>query len=133
VVTGSVRMIGWADSGDAVIVARSATPLETGPGEVELLRVSPSNGSEKIATLHEVHADTITLAPDSKSLAFTGRRLDKDDVWTISTNGGDARKVTNNGNTRIFYANLAWSSDGKTIYFDKQEQINTISMFENFR
>jgi len=28
---------------------------------------------------------------------------------------------------------FAWSSDGKIIYFDKQEQVNTISMFEHFR
>lgn len=130
---GSIRMVGWADSGDAVIVARTTGVMDIGPSSVDLLRVSPSSGSQPIASLTDAHADTVTLSPDGKTLAFTGRRNDKDDVWIIPTTGGEARKLTNNGNTRIFYASLAWSSDGKIIYFDKQEQVNTISMFEHFR
>lgn len=130
---GSIRMIGWAGSGDEVIVGRTSGPMKTGPDEVEILRISSSEVVQTIATLRDVYAESITTGPDPGTLAFTGRRLDKDDIWTISTNGGEARKITNNGNTRIFYANLAWAPDGKTIYFDKQEQINTISMFENFK
>jgi serine/threonine protein kinase/tricorn protease-like protein len=133
ILSGSIRMIGWAASGDAVIVARIAGQLKVGPSAVEILRVSESSGTQEIAILEDIHADTLTLSADGKTLAFTGRRNDKDDVWTISATGGEPRKLTNNGNTRIFYANLAWSPDGKVIYFDKQEQVNTISMFENFR
>ena len=130
---GSLRMIGWAGSGDAIFVARTARPMTTEPETVEILRMSSSSGSNTIAVLEDIHADSLTLSADGKTLAFTGRRNDKDDIWTISTAGGEPKKLTNNGNTRIFYANLAWSPAGKVIYFDKQEQINTISMFENFR
>jgi Tol biopolymer transport system component len=126
-------MIGWTASGDEVIVARTAGTMDVVPSSVDLLRVSPSSGSESIVTLQDIHVDTLTLSLDGKAIAFTGRRNDKDDVWTIPTTGGEARRLTNNGNTRIFYANLAWSPDGKVVYFDKQEQVNTISMFENFR
>ena len=74
----------------------------------------------------------MTLSPDGKTVAFTARENDKDDIWTAATNGGEPKKITANGSTRLYYASLVWSPDGKTIFFDKQEQIDTISMFENF-
>jgi hypothetical protein len=48
------------------------------------------------------------------------------------TRGSQPRKVTSNPNSALFLTNLAFSANGKTIYFDKQEETNTISMFENF-
>jgi hypothetical protein len=41
-------------------------------------------------------------------------------------------RITNNSNSRQFLTNLAFGADGKSIYFDKQEELNTISVFENF-
>ena len=128
----TIRMLGWDGSGTEVIIARADALMKTGPIDLEILRVSPS-GQTTIAKLESVYADTLALSRDGNILAFTARRSDKDDVWTISARGGEASKLTSNGNTRIFYSSLAWSPDGSTIYFDKQEQINTISMFENFR
>lgn len=131
VLDGTVRMLGWESATGMMIVAKTPGPMPIGPDDVEILGVAPSKVIRKIATLHAVYADSLTLAPGGGTLAFTARRLDRDDIWTIPTTGGEARKVTNNGNTRIFYANLSWSPDRKMIYFDKQQQINTISMFEN--
>ena len=133
VLTGSVRILGWEATNGQLLVANTPGTVKTGPEEVDILSIASSLVLQKIATLTDVYADSLSLAPGGGTLAFTGRRLDKDDIWIISTTAGEARKVTNNGNTRIFFANLAWSYDRKTIYFDKQEQINTISMFENFR
>jgi len=94
--------------------------------------VSMKGGSQTIATLTDVHADTMTLSPDRLSVAFVARRSDKDDIWVLILKSRETRKITNNGNTRTFYSSLEWSPTGKTIFFDKQEQVNTISMFENF-
>ena len=129
----SIRMLGWNSSGDGLIIARADELMKTGPIDLDIARVSKSLNSQTITRLESVYADTLTMSRDGSMLAFTARRNDKDDVWTVPAKGGDPRRLTGNGNTRIFYSSLAWSPDGKTIYFDKQEQINTISMFENFR
>ena len=75
----------------------------------------------------------MTLSADGKTVAFTARQDGMDDIWTASTNSSEAKKITANRNSKLFFASLEWSPDGKTIFFDKQDQINTISMFENFK
>jgi hypothetical protein len=74
----------------------------------------------------------MTISEDKKSLAFTVRREDKDNIC-VSSPGGEIRIITANNDPKIFYGSLRWSPDGKNIFFDKQEKITTISMFENFR
>ena len=70
---------------------------------------------------------------DGKTLAFVAYGNGRDDIWTVDlTPGAEPKQITFSGSTRVFFANLVFSPDGKTIYFDKQEEVNTISMFENF-
>jgi Tol biopolymer transport system component len=66
-------------------------------------------------------------------IAFTARLNDRDDIFTISTTGGIGKKITSNNDPRVFFGSLVWAPNGKTIYFDKQARVNTISMFENLR
>jgi len=131
--TSSVRLVGWSPSGKDVFVETTDGPMKIGPLDVNIVQISLTGKSKAVASLQDVHADTMTLAVDGATVAFVARRSDKDDVWIMSLDSGRNRKITNNGNTRIFFASLAWSPDSKTIYFDSQEQINTISMFENFK
>ena len=130
--SGSLRLVGWSNSGTDLILQNSSGPMKAGPIDFDLEMVSMKGGSQTIATLTDVHADTMTLSPDRLSVAFVARRSDKDDIWVLILKSRETRKITNNGNTRTFYSSLEWSPTGKTIFFDKQEQVNTISMFENF-
>ena len=68
-----------------------------------------------------------TFSPDSRTLAFVSNRDGKDkemistnqDVWLVSVNGGDAKKVTTNpaaDNTPVF------SPDGKTLAIKSQRR-----------
>ena len=89
--------------------------------------------SRKLFTLEGVYPRTLTISPDGRTLAYTARRDGRDDIWTLAlTRAAEPRKVTSNPNSAFFLTNLAFSANGKSIYFDKQEETNTISMFENF-
>ncbi|MGI8638365.1 MAG: protein kinase domain-containing protein [Pyrinomonadaceae bacterium] len=131
--TASLRLLGWSVSGGEIFLETTDGPMKNIPLNVKLIQVSLSGGNRTITALENIYADTMTLASDGKTAAFTARRNDKDDIWTVSLTRGEAKKITANGNTRLFYASPAFSPDGKTILFDKQDQINTISMFENFK
>ena len=126
--TTGLRLVGWSASGKEIFVETT-----DGPIKVNLVQISLSGENRTITTLENIYINSLTLAADGKTAAFTARRNDKDDIWTVSIPSGETRKITANGNTRLFYASPAFAPDGKTILFDKQDQINTISMFESFR
>jgi serine/threonine protein kinase len=129
--SSSLKLLGWSSTAD-LLVASSAGPMKAPPIDLGLLRISLKGDIQKIADLKSVYAASITLSADGKTIAFTARRDGKDNLWTASAADGSATRVTANGNTNTFFGSPAFSPNGKTIYFDKQEKLNTISMFENF-
>lgn len=130
---GGLRLLGWSASGNEILLEMTDGVMKTTPLDVKLLEVALTGESRTLTVFKNIYADTMTLSADGKRLAYTARQNDKDDIWLTSLPGGEPKKVTANGSTRLFYASPAWSPDGKTIYFDKQEQIDTISMLENFK
>ncbi len=74
----------------------------------------------------------MALSPDGKTVVFTSRHDNKDDIYVASTRTGVLKRITNNNNSRLFYGSRTVSSDGKTIFFVKQEETNIISRLENF-
>ncbi len=126
-----LRLLGWL--GDEILLGMTDGVMKADPLEVKLLRVALTGESRILTIFKNIYADSLTLSADGKRLAFIARQNEKDDLWTDSTAGGAPKKITTNSGKRLYYASPAWSPDGKTILFDKQEKIETISMFENFK
>ncbi len=125
--------MGWSASGNEILLAMTDGIMKSSPLDVKLLEVSVTGDSRVLTVFKNAYASSITLSADGKTLAFTARHDDKDNVWIAAANGGEAKKITANSHSRLFYGSPGWSPDGKTVFFDKQDQINTISMFENFK
>ena len=107
--------------------------IPAAPVPVDVVSVSTNGSSRKLFTLDNTHFRSLTLSPDGKTLAFVAMTNGRDDIWTVPlTAGAEPKQITFNGVTRQFLVNLVFSPNGKTIYFDKQEEVNTISMFGNF-
>jgi Tol biopolymer transport system component len=132
-IANDVRLLDWSASGSEILFQTGDVLMRAGPRTFDLMAISLTGVKRKLMSFTDVYADSLTLSPDAKSVAFVARRNDKDDIWITPLNSYQPLKITNNGQKRMFYANLAWTADGKKIYFDKQEQVNTISMFENFK
>ncbi|MDQ3062451.1 MAG: serine/threonine-protein kinase [Acidobacteriota bacterium] len=130
---GGLRLLGWSALGGELFLEMTDGVMKPDPLDIKLLQVSVGGENRIITTFKNIYADSMKLSADGKMVAFTARQNDKDDIFTAATGGGEAKKITANGNTRLFFGSPAWSPDGKTIFFDKQDQINTISMFENFK
>ncbi|HKP68130.1 MAG TPA: protein kinase [Pyrinomonadaceae bacterium] len=130
--TDSVRLIGW--SNETELVLATVPEMNTAfPMVVNLIAVTTNGSVRKLFTLNDALFRTLNISRDGNTLIYVARNNDREDVWTVSLRDGtQPKQVTFSANSRVFLANLAFSPDGKTIYFDKQEEINTISMFENF-
>ena len=47
--------------------------------------------------------------------------------------GGPAKSLLTSGDSRVYLAAIAWSADGKTIYYGKQSSLTLFSMIDNFK
>jgi Tol biopolymer transport system component len=133
-----LRLLGWSPSGNALIVGVKVRRAKGSSGdEVSLIQIPTGGGNKRliasIASLSGVYSESLDLLPDAHTVAFTSRRDGKDNIWLIRTIGGEARKLTASSDPRVYFSSMAFSPDGKTIYFGKQSQSSLISMIENFR
>ena len=131
--TAELRLLGWSASGSEILLAMTDGLMKSTPLDVKLLEVSLTGSSRVLTGFKSIYARSLTLSSDGKMLAFTARSDDKDNIFITKATGGEPKKLTANSHHRIFYGSPAWAADGKTVFFDKQDQINTISMFENFK
>jgi serine/threonine protein kinase len=129
---GQIRMLGWTSAGE-ILVAMTKGVMRPEPNQVEIVALAPDGTTRNLYSLENVYPATLTLSGDKRIIAFTRRDGELDDIWIAPVRSGSApRKVTNNAVTRQFLTNLTLSPDARTIFFDKQEAVRGISMFENF-
>ena len=54
-------------------------------------------------------------------------------IRIIPVTGGNSRWLAGAGDPNVYLSNLAWSPDGKTIYFGKQTNERLLSIIDSFR
>lgn len=130
--TSSIRLIGWSAAGE-IVVAVSEKLMLPAPMDVDILSLSLTGTGRKISTIQNGYTRTLTMSPNGRAIGFTARNDDRDDIWRMSIMpGGVPRRITANASSQLLLANLAFAADGKTIYFDKQGETKSISIFEKF-
>ena len=131
-----IRLIGWAQSGNDLILASvESSGFEALDKEVSLLSAEIATGRTRpILVLRDTYLFNIHLSPDKKTFAFASHREGKDNIWVMpATGGGEARMVTNNNDSRLYFSSMAWSPDGGSIFFGKQSRYSLLSMLTNFQ
>jgi Tol biopolymer transport system component len=106
---------------------------------------SIKNWQNWLGSLSETYWVNLHLSPNGRSVAFVKASNGRNDIWLVpiyiaprgrpdgGARMGEPRKLTNNGDPSSFFSSLAWSPDGKTIYYDKQTRWNLLMllMIEN--
>ena len=128
-----LHLLGWSASGNEIFLAMTDGVMKVSPLDVKLLEISINGGSRVLTTFKNAYAKSLAFSTEGKTIAFVARQNEKDDIWIAPLGNGEPKKLTANVNMRLFYANLSFSPDDKTILFDKQDQINSISVLENFK
>ena len=129
--TANLRPLGWTADGE-IVLEKSELPMFARPLDITLLRLS-ATGQKRLETVFKnIYVTSMSLSADGKKVVFAARQDDKDNIFVASTANGEVKKITTNGNSKLFYGSPTLSPDGKTIFFDKQEETNIISRLENF-
>src|SRR5262249_11794751 len=129
-----MRLVGWSVSGAELYFASGERKQATFPQEISLLKLPVAGGkATTIARIPAAYLHNIKLSPDRRSLALVSRLDGKDNINLVTISGGRVRQVSRNNDPKVFYSGLAWSPDGKKLFYSKQVNWAFISMVENLR
>jgi Tol biopolymer transport system component len=125
------RLIGWSESDRALHIASTDT-FSSLPPKTILSSVSTADGSiRESAILYQAYFYNMHVSPDGKQIGFAANRDGKDDIWIVPAEKKAGKRVTNNNDANLYFSGLAWSADGKSIYFGKQNRFSLLSIITN--
>jgi Tol biopolymer transport system component len=131
-----LRLVGWSPNGQELIVKsiEGANDASLMPSDVNLFALPlTGKGPRPIARLKATFVHNLQLSPDGKEIAFATRQDEAGSLQVIPASGGDARKIISSNDARVYFSNLTWSPDGKTLYYGKQANWRVISMIDHFK
>ena len=130
-----IRLVGWSPSGSDLILASVEGSGAFGSlKDVTLLQAQlETKKLSELVKLTSIYLFNIHLSIDKKTIAFVANRDGKDNVWIMPAAGGEAKQVTGNNDSRLYFSSMAWSPDNITIFFGKQSRYSLLSMLTNFK
>ncbi len=129
-------LVGWSPSGQQLIVKSvpGKSGLSAGPVDVSLAAMSVRDGRQRsLAQLPATYFQNIKLAPVSDQIAFVTRQDGADSLQVIAATGGATKTILTSSDPRVYFSAIAWSPDGKTIYYGKQSSWTVFSIIDNFK
>ena len=128
-----LRLLGWSQD-EAGLLLATVRSRGASPREVNLIQVSIATGEQRlIAALRSTYLYNIHLSADRRMIAFVSIQDGKDNIWLIPASGGQLKKITANNDPGLYFSSLAWSPDGKALFFGKQSRRSLLSMITNFK
>ena len=126
-----VKLIGWKQPGDNLIIAVPDGSPTANPTKVKLVQISAGNVGTDLALIDAAYFYNIRISPDGQMIAYAAHEDGKDNIRVIS--GGANTKITSNAEPNVYFLGIAWSPDGSAIYYSRQKKTEFISMIENFK
>ena len=128
----TIKLIGWSEN-NLVVAAIPKDTSTAKPADILLTLVMGKNLVKDLASIGAAYFNNIQLSPDGHWIAFAAREDDKDNIRVVSVANGKNTRLIVSIEPTTHISGIAWSPDGKTIYFGKQKSVSTISMIENFK
>jgi Tol biopolymer transport system component len=129
-------LVGWSQSGQELII-KSISGKSSAPGfpvDVSLSAIEIKGGPQRsLAQLKATYFQNIQLAPVRNQIAFVTRSDGADSLQVIPATGGPVKTIMTSNDPRVYFSDLVWSADGKTIYYGKQASWTVLSMIDNFK
>jgi serine/threonine protein kinase len=130
-----IRVLGLIQNESEILFATTVSSGSTNSlTEVSLIGVNLETKKTRVITnLKDTYLYNVHLSNDKKSVAFTANRDGKDNVWVTPIASNQAKQVTNNNDSRLYFSSLSWSTDNNSIFFGKQMRYSLLSMLTNFQ
>jgi Tol biopolymer transport system component len=128
-------LVGYSQDGQELIV-KTISGTDTAPNnpvDVTLSAISLRDGKQRpIGQLPATYFQNIRETSARDKIAYVTRQDGSDSIRVMPPAGGPSRSVLSSSDPRVYFAAIAWSPDGKTIYYGKQASWTLFSMIDNF-
>ncbi len=131
-----LRLVGWSSSGEQLIVKTAEGKKDTLglPVDFDILAInSASKATVPVAKRKAAYFENVALSADGKTLAFVTRLATGDAIQTMTLTILVVKTIASSSESRIYFCNLVFAPDGKTLYYGKQTNSQVISMINNFK
>lgn len=131
-----LRLVGWSPSGNEMIFksVESDTEFQILPANVNIFQIAlDSDVPHLLSTVKDVYFYNIQLSPDRKMLAFAARQNGNSVIQILPLTNETAKTLIGSNDDRVYFSNLSFASDGKTIFYGKQANWQVISMIDKFK
>jgi Tol biopolymer transport system component len=132
----ALRLVGWTSTGRELIVksVESKQELSSSPLDVKLFKIPIAGGEpQSLTTLKSAYFNNIRLSPDLRSIVFVSRPATNDTIQIIGLADKTPRTVIESNDSRVYFSSLAFSPDGKNVYYGKQANWRVITTVNNFK
>jgi serine/threonine protein kinase len=136
-----LRLLGWLSNEQLIVALADRVGGSTSqPTTIRVfsIGIAPTNRQSaptQIGSLTQSYLSSLRLSPSGRVVAFVKTEKDRTDLWLATLNHNrlaQERKLTSNSDPSFYFSSLAWSPDGKTIYYDKQTRWSLLTMVEGF-
>ena len=132
-----LRLLGWSESGRELIVksivgfrGESVRPA----AEVKITAISTTGAEPRVLqTIKDIYFQGMKLSPDGRIAGFVSRTNDSDEIQTLDLTDRTPKAILTSNDTRVYFSSLAFSGDGKTLFYGKQAKWQIISVIDNFK
>ena len=131
-----LRLVGWSSNSEQLIVKSAEGKKDTLglPVDFDIFTINQvSKATLPVAKLKTAYFENVALSPDRRSLAFVTRLPSGDAIQTMAVTNPAVRTIASSSESRIYFCNLVFAPDGKTLYYGKQTNSQVISMINNFK
>ncbi|MBP6821241.1 MAG: hypothetical protein KA368_06835, partial [Acidobacteria bacterium] len=128
-----LRMIGWEENTHFLVGLME--PRRFMLGELALKRLSMAgkdSPQEVIGQALPIYLQSLKLSPDARTLAFTARQNDCDNIWLYSLKTRELTQLTKNTEKHYHLTGLVWLPDGSALCYSKQSTSTVIKAMELF-
>ncbi len=121
-------LLAWSKSGDGVYVGVAQDRY------YDICFVSAEHsGFRRKVRLPSSRRFGVQISPDRRSVVYSERVGDIDNLYMSTIEGGVPKRVTANTDTTFFYSGVTWSPDSKTLLYSKQTGGLQIAMISNIQ
>jgi serine/threonine protein kinase len=129
------RLIGWTPDRRLILRSVQSKREPSGvPGDFNIVELEPWTSDQRhLALIKDGYFQNIAMTRDGKTLAFVARSAAGDVVKTMSLSNNSLKELVESDDNRVYFSNLVFAPDGKTLYFGKQANWQVISTINDFK
>jgi Tol biopolymer transport system component len=126
-----IRLLG-AHDGEIFFAVLEPTSRNDVPAGISLMHYSQKTHTVKeIRKVNQARLKTVFVSDDGRQIALVRKEAEIDNLYVVNAKGGSMKRLTNNNDSKLEFNNLAFSPDGKTIYFCKQQTVSSLNLLQS--